>query len=65
MRKLSARENRTAKMHLADYKPLDRKPQRGAIRPGKGLNMAAWLDDASRAGYYVGLPLADGSVPLR
>lgn len=51
MRKLSARENRTAKTHLAYYNKPGQ--QRGAIVVGRGLNKVQAILDAWAQGFRV------------
>lgn len=63
MKKLSKRQNRIAQMHLADYAKLMRRPQRGVITYGGGLNILAWMAEAETQGYHC--TMTPGGVVLR
>ncbi len=63
MRKLSKKQNRIARMHLADYVKIMALPQRGIITYGGGLNIFAWIAEAEARGFHC--TLTPAGVVLR
>lgn len=52
---LSAHQKRDAKMHLSDYNRMERKPQRGIITYGGGVNIEALRVEAEKEGFFTSL----------